>query len=81
MDHKTTTDTAEALTKDLNALKDDVSQIATDIKGHARAHADATRKLVEEKIKGARDAAAARPIAILAFGFLLGFLFAIRVRR
>jgi hypothetical protein len=81
MENKTTTDTGEALTKDLDTLKQDLSQIATDIKGHAKAHAEATHSLIQDKIQKARDAAAARPFAILGVGFLLGFLFAVRFRR
>jgi hypothetical protein len=81
MENNTPADTSEALSKDLATLKRDVTQIATDVKHHATAHVDATRQLVAEKIKIAREAAAARPLAILGVGFLLGFLFGLRCKR
>ena len=81
MENKSTTETGEALTKDLTALKQDVTQIAEDLKFHAGAHAKATRERVQEKIKAAREAAAARPFAILGVGFLVGFVFGLRCRR
>ncbi len=73
--------TSETLIKDLNALKKDVNQLAADVKHQAGAHVDATRQMVVDKIQLAREAAAARPLFILGTGFLLGFLFALRVRK
>lgn len=77
MENHTTSDTGEALTKDLAALKRDVTKIATDLKHHAGAHVDATRQRINDKLQMAKD----RPAAIFIGGFLLGFLFALRLRR
>jgi hypothetical protein len=81
MEKSATENTSEVLAKDLTNLKNDVAQIAADVKHHAKAHVDTTRQLINEKIKLAREAAAARPLAIFGAGFLLGFLVAIRCRR
>jgi hypothetical protein len=69
------------LTKDIASLKEDMAKIVADAKKHAGAHVDATRDLVTEKIQLAREAAAARPLLVLATGFFLGFIFAIRSRK
>ena len=63
-----TTHTAEALAKDLAALKRDVARLAEDVKHHAGAHVDATRQIIHEKINLAREAAASRPLVILGAG-------------
>jgi hypothetical protein len=81
MEKNTIENTSEVLAKDLANLKSDVAQIATDVKHHAKAHVDTTRQLINEKIQLARDAATARPLALLGAGFLLGFLVALRLRR
>lgn len=81
MEKSATEQTSEVLAKDLTNLKKDVSQIASDMRQHAKAHVDTTKELINEKIKLAREAAAARPLAIFGVGFLVGFLFALRCRR
>jgi hypothetical protein len=81
MENSSTEKTGEVLGKDLTNLKKDVAQIAADVKQHGRAHVEATKELINEKIKLAREAAAARPLAIFGVGFLIGFLFALRCRR
>jgi hypothetical protein len=81
MEKNPTENTGEVLAKDLTNLKKDVAQIAADVKHHAKAHVDTTRQLINEKIKLAREAAAARPLAIFGVGFLCGFVFAMRHRK
>ena len=80
MEKNPTAETSEALTKDVEALKQDLGRIAADLKHHATAHVDATRQLLNEKVRVAKEAAAARPLMILGAGFLLGYLFARRSR-
>jgi hypothetical protein len=81
MEKNSTEHTSEVLAKDLTNLKNDVAQIASDVRHHAKAHVDTTKQLINEKIKLAREAAAARPLALFGVGFLVGFLFALRCRR
>ena len=80
MEKNPTAETSEALVKDVQALKEDLNRIASDLKHHAGAHVEATRQLLNEKVKLAKEAAAARPLLILGAGFILGYLFARRGR-
>jgi hypothetical protein len=80
MEKNPTAETSEALMKDIEKLKEDLARIAADLKDHAGAHVDATRQLLAERLRVAKEAAAARPLLILGAGFLLGFLFARRLR-
>lgn len=77
----TTTETAEALTKDVSRLKKDVAQLAADAKAHGQARVDEVRQRVNDSIASAQAQLAAHPFAILGFGLVLGFLFGRRGRR
>jgi len=76
-----TTETHEALVKDVAKLKKDATQIAQDVKAHANAHVDKTKKRFNEAVSNAQSTAAAHPFAILAAGVVLGYIFGARRRR
>ena len=81
MKQPTIEDTGETLANDIQTLKKDVAQIAYDLKGHAGAHVDTARQFLTDHVQSARDMAGDKPLAVLAIGFLLGFVFALRLKR
>jgi len=81
MKHTSIEQTGETLAKDIATLKEDVAQIAADLKGHAGAHVDTAKRMITEHVQTAKDLAGDKPLAVLAIGFLLGFVFATRFRR
>jgi ElaB/YqjD/DUF883 family membrane-anchored ribosome-binding protein len=79
--NNSTTDTREALVKDVAKLKQDATQIAQDVKAHAQAHVDKTKKRFNDAVGNAQATLAAHPLAILATGLVLGYIFGARRRR
>jgi len=77
----TTTETAEALAKDVTRLKKDVAQLTADVKAHGQARVDDVRQRVNNAVANAQAQLAAHPFAILGFGLALGFIFGRRRRR
>jgi ElaB/YqjD/DUF883 family membrane-anchored ribosome-binding protein len=78
---ESTTETRDALVKDVQQLKSDVAKITNDAKSHAHAHVDHARKRVNDVIESTQAQLAAHPFAILGFGVVLGFFFGRRRRR
>jgi ElaB/YqjD/DUF883 family membrane-anchored ribosome-binding protein len=76
-----TTETAEALVKDVNRLKKDVAQLTADVKAHGQARVDDVRQRVNDAVASAQTQLAAHPFAVLGFGLVLGFIFGRRRRR
>jgi ElaB/YqjD/DUF883 family membrane-anchored ribosome-binding protein len=76
-----TTETAEALVKDVTRLKNDVAQLTADVKAHGQARVEDVRKRVNDAVTNAQAQLAAHPFAILGFGLVLGFFFGRRRRR
>jgi ElaB/YqjD/DUF883 family membrane-anchored ribosome-binding protein len=79
--NNSTTETRDALVKDVAQLKQDAAQIAQDVKAHANAHVDQTKKRFNDALSNAKATIAARPLAILATGIVLGYIFGARRRR
>lgn len=77
----TTSDTAEALAKDVKQLKKDVAKLAADTKAHGKAHVDDVRQRFNDAIASAQAQLASNPLAILGIGLALGFIFGRRGRR
>jgi ElaB/YqjD/DUF883 family membrane-anchored ribosome-binding protein len=77
----TTSETAEALTKDVKRLKDDVAQLTADVKAHGQARVEDVRQRVNDAVASAQAQLAAHPLAVLGFGLVLGFIFGRRRRR
>jgi hypothetical protein len=77
----TTTETAEALAKDVKQLKKDVAKLAADTKAHGRAHVDDVRQRVNDAVASVQAQLAANPLAVLGIGLVLGFIFGRRRRR
>lgn len=78
---ESTTDTRDALVKDVEQLKRDVAKITNDAKSHANAHVDEARRRLNDAIATAQAQLATHPFAILGFGLVLGFIFGRRRRR
>ena len=76
-----TTETAEALAKDVNRLKKDVAQLTAHMKAHGQARVDDVRQRVNDAVASAQAQLVAHPFAILGIGLALGFLFGRRGRR
>jgi ElaB/YqjD/DUF883 family membrane-anchored ribosome-binding protein len=77
---ESTTETRDALVKDVQQIKDDVAKITNDAKSHAHAHVDHARQRVNDAVATAQAQLAAHPFAILGFGVVLGFFFGRRRR-
>ncbi len=77
----TTSETAEALAKDVKQLKKDMAKLAADTKAHGRAHVDDVRQRFNDVVASARAQLAANPLAVLGVGLVLGFIFGRRRRR
>jgi ElaB/YqjD/DUF883 family membrane-anchored ribosome-binding protein len=77
----TTTETAEALSKDVARLKKDVAQLTADVKAHGQARVEDVRKRLNDVVASAQAQLAANPLAILGVGIVLGFIFGRRGRR
>ena len=73
--------TREALVKDVGKLKEDAAQIAQDVKAHAVAHVDRTKKRLNDAVSAAQSRVAAHPFAILGVGFVAGYFLGARRRR
>jgi ElaB/YqjD/DUF883 family membrane-anchored ribosome-binding protein len=82
-DHKAsgTEATAAALTKDVTRLKHNVTQLSADAKAHGQAHIDAVQERFNKAVEAAKAQLAARPLAILGVGIVLGYLFGRRRHR
>jgi ElaB/YqjD/DUF883 family membrane-anchored ribosome-binding protein len=81
MENNTTASTREALVKDVDSLKQDATNIVRDVKAHATAHVDETKKRVNDAFSAAQARVAAHPFAILGIGLALGYVFGARRRR
>ncbi len=88
MENSTASLTRETLTKDIGKLKDNALQlkenafqIAQDVKDHAAAHVDDTRKRVTDTFVTTREYMTAHPLSLLGAGFVVGLLFGLRLRR
>jgi ElaB/YqjD/DUF883 family membrane-anchored ribosome-binding protein len=77
----TTSETAEALAKDVKRLKKDVAQLTADAKAHGQAHVDDVRQRVNDAFASVQAQLAANPLAVLGIGLALGFIFGRRRRR
>jgi ElaB/YqjD/DUF883 family membrane-anchored ribosome-binding protein len=73
--------TGEALTQDVNRLKQDVTQFTADVKAHGQAHVDAAQERFNQAVAAAKEQLSARPLAVLGVGILLGYVFGRRRRR
>jgi chaperonin GroEL (HSP60 family) len=76
-----TSDTRETLVKDVNQLKQDATRIAQDVKAHANAHVDETKRRLNDALNAVQARLAERPLLLLGVGFVLGYVFAGRRRR
>lgn len=76
-----TTQTREALLKDVGNLKEDAAKIVHDVKAHASAHVDQTRQRVTNAVSAAQAQVASHPLAVLATGLVVGYLLGARRRR
>lgn len=74
MENNSTTNTREALLKDLDLLKKNASQVVQDVKDHANARVTETRQHVTGAIGQAREKTRAHPLAILSVGLVIGFI-------
>ncbi len=81
MESTTTTSSGDAIIEDVNRLKQDVAQLTADVKAHGQARVDEAKQRVTDAVAAAQAQLAARPLAVLGFGLLLGFLFGRRGRR
>jgi ElaB/YqjD/DUF883 family membrane-anchored ribosome-binding protein len=78
--NNTTAGTRETLVKDVDQLKKDATKIALDVKAHANAHVEQTKKRVNDTISAAQARVSAHPFAILGIGLALGYVFGARRR-
>jgi len=62
-------------------LKENALKIAQDVKDHAVAHVDDTRKRVTDTFVTTREYMVAHPLSLLGAGFVVGLLFGLRLRR
>ena len=81
MQNHTTDSTRAALQKDVDKLKRNAVEVAQDVKDHATAHVDQTRKQVTDTIQSVRDNVADKPWTLLGVGFAVGVLVGLRLRR
>jgi ElaB/YqjD/DUF883 family membrane-anchored ribosome-binding protein len=81
MQNPTTTATREALIKDVDHLKRDAVKITQDVKDHAVAHVDETKKKINDTLQQFRVQVAAYPLAVLGVGLFIGFLLGTRRSR
>jgi ElaB/YqjD/DUF883 family membrane-anchored ribosome-binding protein len=77
MENNTSQETREILVSDVDKLKADAVQVVQDVRNHAQARVDETRR----RIQTLRESLMAHPFSILGVGFGLGFLFGVRFRR
>jgi ElaB/YqjD/DUF883 family membrane-anchored ribosome-binding protein len=75
-----TSETRQALVKDVDKLKQNAVQIAQDVRDHASAHVDETKQRVTDTYVNAREALTENPLAILGIGFVLGLIVGLKLR-
>lgn len=76
-----TAKTRDALVKDVENLKKNAAQVVQDVREHANAHVDETKKRVTDTIQGMQKSMTTHPVALLGIGLLIGFLFGRRFTR
>jgi len=81
MENTTTLKTREALINDVDKLKRDAAQVAQDVRNHANAHVDETKRRMNETILTVRESLTSHPFTLLGIGFVFGFLFGFRFGR
>jgi ElaB/YqjD/DUF883 family membrane-anchored ribosome-binding protein len=79
MRNQPTTKTGEALVQDVNRLKRDAARVVQDVREHANAHVEETRRRMTDTIGEVRDKLAANPLYLIGFGFALGLLLGLRL--
>ena len=81
MENHKPSETREILRKDVNRLKDNVSQVIQDIRNHAAAHVDETKQRVNNVVAATRENVMAHPMSLVGAGFALGLFLGLRFRR
>ena len=81
METPKTSKTRETLLHDVDKLKRNAVQVAHDVRDHATAHVDETKKRVADTIETARESLTTHPVLLLGIGLFVGFLLGLRVRR
>jgi ElaB/YqjD/DUF883 family membrane-anchored ribosome-binding protein len=76
-----TSQTREALLKDVDKLKRNAGQVVQDVKDHASAHVDETRQRVTDTLQSVRESVTDQPLALLGIGFVAGLLIGLRLAR
>jgi ElaB/YqjD/DUF883 family membrane-anchored ribosome-binding protein len=72
MESKDISETREALVSDASKLKENVGQIAQDVKDHATAHVDFVRDKANDTFQKLSDYAREKPLHLAGAAFVLG---------
>jgi ElaB/YqjD/DUF883 family membrane-anchored ribosome-binding protein len=75
------TETRNALVKDVDKLKEDVTQVAKDVRNHATARLDEVRQSVNDNVEAFQQTLTSHPLTLLGIGFAFGFFFGLRFNR
>ncbi|MEI9998319.1 MAG: hypothetical protein WDO13_03700 [Verrucomicrobiota bacterium] len=72
MDNRLSENALEALARDVRKLRRDAAQVVLDIRDHAGARVDDTRRRLSDSLTGARRVLTSRPLYFFGLGFAVG---------
>lgn len=80
MENHSSSDTREALHKDVDKLKRNAAQVVQDVRDHASAHVDETRQRVTDSIQSVKENLTDQPWTLLGIGFVAGLIVGLKLR-
>ena len=81
MPNKDISETRDTLVNDANKLKENVGQVAQDVKDHATAHVDFVKTKANDTLQGITDYVRENPLHLAAVSFALGLFIGYTRRR